>query len=290
MSLPNLDMDALRTLLAVHQLGSLHRAADSIARSQSAVSQQMRKLEEQIGLPLFRRKGRKLALTEAGELVLSYARRILSLNDEAVYAARGTSIDGIVRFGLPEDFADTWLTAALGQFKKNHPAVQVQVAVERNGMLLERLDRGELDLVLAMGYEGRADAHTLATLQMAWIGPAGMKAVPAAQGPLDLALYPLPCLFRRAGIEALDKANISWRAAYTTGSLHSLWSGVEAGLGITLRTLIGLPPSLRQLGAKEGLPPLPSVALCLHDGQGDSAQAVSQLKQVVMQSATSGLR
>ena len=125
---------------------------------------------------------------------------------------------------------------------------------------------------------------------MAWIGPAGMKAIPVAQGPLDLALYPLPCLFRRAGIEALDKANISWRAAYTTGSLHSLWSGVEAGLGITLRTLIGLPASLRQLGAKEGLPPLPSVALCLHDGHGNSAQAVRQLKQVVMQSATSGLR
>ena len=104
MTLPNLDMDALRTLIAADRLGSLNRAADRIGRSQSAVSQQMRKLETQIGQPLFRRQGRGLVPTEAGELMLSYARRILELNDEAVGAIRGAAIDGAVRFGLPGDF------------------------------------------------------------------------------------------------------------------------------------------------------------------------------------------
>lgn len=289
MSLPNLDMDALKTLLVTQQLGTLHRAAERIGRSQSAVSQQMRKLEEQTGQPLFRRHGRGLALTEAGELLLSYARRILDLNDEAIRAIRGASVEGLVRFGLPGDFAETWLPAALGQFKKTHPAVRVEVAVEKNGVLLERLDRGELDLALVMGYENRDDAEHLLTLQMAWIGPIGTEDVLRPNTPLDLALYNPPCFFRRAGIAALDNAHIPWRLAYTTASLQSLWSGVAAGLGITLRTAAGIPSFLRQLGEKDGLPPLPKVELCLHTARNEISPALAQLKKVVMEKATANL-
>ncbi|VVD75972.1 LysR substrate-binding domain-containing protein [Pandoraea fibrosis] len=289
MAQPNLDMDALRTLLATQKLGGLNRAAERIGRSQSAVSQQMRKLEEQVGMPMFRRQGRGLVLTETGELILSYAHRILELNDEAIRAVRGASIEGVVRFGLPGDFAETWLPKALGQFKKTHPRVRVDVAVERNGMLLERLDRGELDLVLAMGYEHRPDAERLATLPMTWIGPAGSGVVLTPGVPLDLALYNPPCFFRRAGISALDSANISWRLAYTTASLRSLWSGVEAGLGITLRTASGMPGTLRRLGEKDGLPPLPSVDLCLHAATDDISPALAQLKRAVVENATANL-
>jgi DNA-binding transcriptional LysR family regulator len=290
MPLPNLDMDALRTLVATQQLGSLNRAAERVGRSQSAVSQQMRKLEEQIGQPLFRRQGRGLVLTESGDLILSYARRILDLNDEAVRAVRGASVEGLVRFGLPGDFAETWLPVALGQFKRTYPAVRVEVAVERNGVLLERLDKGELDLVLVMGYQNRPDAEHLATLQMTWIGPVGSDVVVGSGLPLDLALYNSPCFFRRAGIEALDNANISWRLAYTTASLQSLWSGVAAGLGITLRTAAGIPPSLKRLGEIDGLPPLPTVELCLHTGHRDIPPALAQLKRVVIENATANLR
>jgi len=289
MSLPNLDMDALRTFLATQQLGSLNRAAERIGRSQSAVSQQMRKLEEQVGMPLFRRLGRGLALTESGELVLSYAHRILDLNDEVVRAVRGASIEGVVRFGLPGDFAESWLPKALGQFKKTHPGVRVEVAVERNGALLERLDRGELDLVLAMGYERRADAEHLATLPMTWIGPADTDVVLSPGVPLDLALYHPPCFFRRAGISALDSANISWRLAYSTASLQSLWSGVAAGLGITLRTAAGLPATLRRLGEKDGLPPLPLVELCLHTAPAEMPPALAQLKRAIVENAAANL-
>ncbi|VVD94433.1 LysR family transcriptional regulator [Pandoraea iniqua] len=289
MSLPNLDMDALRTFLATQQLGSLNRAAERIGRSQSAVSQQMRKLEEQVGMPLFRRLGRGLALTESGELVLSYAHRILDLNDEVVRAVRGASIEGVVRFGLPGDFAESWLPKALGQFKKTHPGVRVEVAVERNGALLERLDRGELDLVLAMGYERRADAEHLATLPMTWIGPVDADVVLSPGMPLDLALYHPPCFFRRAGISALDSANISWRLAYSTASLQSLWSGVAAGLGITLRTAAGLPATLKRLGEKDGLPPLPSVELCLHTAPAEMPPALAQLKRAIVENAAANL-
>jgi DNA-binding transcriptional LysR family regulator len=199
------------------------------------------------------------------------------------------SVEGVVRFGLPGDFAETWLPAALGQFKRAHPAVRVDVEVERNGRLLERLDQGEFDLVLAMGHGSRADARRLATLPMTWIGPTELEVGVRAGVPLDLALFNPPCFFRRAGIEALDKASISWRTAYVASSLQSLWAGVKAGLGITLRTSAGIPPSLMRLGESHGLPPLPEVELCLHSKQGTANPALDRLERVVIDTALGNL-
>lgn len=281
MNLPNLDLDVLRTLLAVIELGSLRKAADFVGRSQSAVSQQLRKLEDQIAQPLFRKQGRGLVLTEAGELAVSYGKRLIELNDEAVRAVRGTSMEGAVRFGLPGDFAETWLPVALGKFKRLHKGIRVEIAVDKNGLLLERLDRGELDMVLVMGYEKRDDATQIATMPMSWIGPAETSAPLLNGAPLDLALYNAPCFFRKAGIAALDNANIPWHLAYTTSSLQSLWAGVTAGLGITIRTASGMPDTLRRLDENDGLPPLPSVSLCLHAANRRLPPAATQLWELV---------
>jgi DNA-binding transcriptional LysR family regulator len=289
MKQPNLDMDALRTLVAILRLGSLARAAERVNRSQSAVSQQMRKLEAQLGQPLFRKQGRKVVLTEAGDRVHAYALRILALNDEAVHTVHGASIGGTVRFGLPGDFAETWLPAALGQFKQAHPAVQVDVEVDRNGALLERLDRGELDLVLAMGHARRTDAERLATLPMTWVGAADTARRLRSSEVIDLALYRPPCFFRQAGTTALDKAGIAWRPAFITSSLQSLWAGVAAGLGITLRTSAGIPPGLARLGGRHGLPPLPRVDVCLHGGEDAASPALRQLRRTVTEQALAEL-
>ncbi len=289
MPLPNLDMDALRSLVTILHVGGLARAAERIGRSPSAISQQMRKLESQLGQPLFRKQGRRVVLTEAGDRVHAYARRILELNDEAVHAVLGAAIDGTVRFGLPGDFAESWLPAALGQFRKAYPGVRVDVLVERNGLLLERLDRGELDLVLAMNQGARADAERLATLPMTWIGPAGTSEVLRPGEVLNLALYQPPCFFRQAGTAALDRAGIAWRPAFITASLRSLWAGVAAGLGITVRTGADLPPSLRRLDARHGLPSLPDVELCLHTAPGAPSAALTHLRQAVMAQARTHL-
>src|SRR5271163_2254488 len=133
----NLDIPILRTLVTAQDLGGFGRAAEQVGRSQSAVSLQMRKLERQLGEPLFRKQGRGVVLTEAGDAVLAYARRILELNDQAVAAVRGAAIDGRVRFGMPGDFAETWLPAVLGRFKRAHPAVRIEASVDRNAVLLE---------------------------------------------------------------------------------------------------------------------------------------------------------
>jgi DNA-binding transcriptional LysR family regulator len=289
MPLPNLDMDALRSLVAILHLGGLARAAERIGRSPSAISQQMRKLELQLGEPLFRKQGRRVVLTEAGDRVHAYARRILELNDEAVHAVRGAAIDGTVRFGLPGDFAESWLPTALGQFRKAYPAVRVDVLVEPNRRLLERLDRGELDLVLAMNQSGRADAERLARLPMTWIGPAGTDEVVRSADVLDLALYQPPCFFRQAGTAALDRAGIAWRPAFVTASLHSLWAGVAAGLGITVRTGADLPSTLMRLDERHGLPSLPTVDLCLHTSTSPPSAALTHLRRAVMEQARTHL-
>jgi DNA-binding transcriptional LysR family regulator len=278
----NLDMNVLRTLVTAQQLGGLNRAAKLVGRSQSAVSQQIRKLEEQFGEALFRKQGRGVTLTVAGEIVLGYARRILELNDEAVAAVRGVAIDGSVRFGLPGDFAETWLPMALGRFKRAHPAVRIEASVDRNTTLTDRLDKGELDLALIFGRGARSDAKVLARLPLSWIGPGTGEPIQTAGESLPLAVFDSPCFFREAAIAALDKAAIPWRIAFTSPSLPGLWAAVEAGLGITLRTTVGLPGSLVVLDEGSGFPPLPSIDLSLHDGGRQLAPATSHLKEILL--------
>jgi len=287
----NLDMDVLRTLVTAQQLGSFNRAAGRIGRSQSAVSQQIRKLEEQVGEPLFHKQGRGLALTEAGDVMLAYARRILDLNDEAVVAVRGRAVDGIVRFGLPADFAETWLPTALGRFKRAHPAVRIEAVVDRNRRLLERLDKGELDLVLALGNDARGDAEPVASLPLVWIGPASAEPIWTAGKAIPLAMYESPCFFRQGALTALDRAGLPWRIAFTGPGLHGLWAAVEAGLGITLRTAVGLPAGVRVLGDSVGLPPAPqtALALCLHDGGRPLEPALTRLRSVITETLAENL-
>lgn len=283
MPLINLDLDILRTLVAAQRLGGFNRAAEQIGRSQSAVSQQIRKLEARLGEKLFRKSGRSLEPTEAGETVLSYARRLVELNDEAVAAVRGAAVEGTVRFGLPGDFAETWLPKALGGFKRAHPGVRVEAVVDRNALLIERLDKGQLDLVLALGLTSRDDAERVATLPMAWIGPA-VGSLPWRFGePVPLALFAAPCQFRHAATRALDAAGVAWTITFTSPSLPGLWAAVAAGLGITVRTTAGLPGSLRVLGAAEGLPPMPAIELAMHATGRALSPAAARLKDIMLE-------
>ena len=276
----NLDMDVLRTLVAAQNLGAFNRAAKQVGRSQSAISQQIRKLEERVGQRLFRKQGRGLVLTDAGEIVLAHARRILDLNDDAVAALRGAAINGVVRFGLPGDFAETWLPAALGRFKRAHPTVRVEATVDRNTSLAERLEKGQLDLAVLLSVEPRADSEILATLPMAWIG-AGTVGRDSA--PVPLAVFDPPCLFRAAAVAALDKAGIPWRIEFTSPSLSGLWAAIDAGLGISVRMAASVPDHLITLDERAKLPALPSVHLCLNGAARVLTPAVSRLREILLE-------
>lgn len=286
----NLDMDVLRTLAIAGELGSFRRAAHRVGRSQSAVSQQLRRLEEQVGERLFRKHGRGMIPTEAGDVMLAYARRILGLNDEAIAAVRGHAIEGLVRFGLPSDFAESWLPAALGRFNRAHPAIRIEAVVDRNRRLIERLDAGELDLVLALGNAGRPDAQHVATLPHVWIGARDGEAPRRPREPVPLAVFEAPCFFRKAALAALERRGIPWRIAFVSSSLHGLWAAIEAGLGVTLRTAIGLPAGVTPLvGSGLPRPTEPPISVSLHDGGRPLGPAAAQLRAIVTDELARGL-
>jgi DNA-binding transcriptional LysR family regulator len=281
MQLANLDIDVLRTLAVAMDLGGFRKAAERLGRSQSAVSLQMRRLEERVGRPLFRREGRGLVLTDAGDVVLGYARQILELNDQAVAAARGIAIGGSVRFGVPQDFGDSWLPSVLARFSRTHPSVLIEARVDRANKLVERIAEGGLDLALMWGNPSIANTVTVQRLPMVWIGPKSY-AVPKGD-TVPLALFESPCVFRQPAVEALERTRRPWRLTFTSPSLSGLWAAALAGLGVTVRTVLGLPSPLTVLGRSSGLPKLPQIALSLYTAQPQPPQAVARLRQILIE-------
>ncbi|CAB3878242.1 HTH-type transcriptional regulator HdfR [Achromobacter pulmonis] len=277
------DLDVLRSFVAGVELGSFGRAADRLGRSTSAVSAQLKKLEDQAGVPLLRKAGRGLALTDAGETMLAYARRLLELNDQASVAVRGTRLQGRVRLGLQEDFGEILLPRVLGQFARAHPRVRIEARVARNADLLERVATSELDLALAWDHDAaRPHGLRLAELPLCWIGPAAMDPVRDADGALPLVAFEAPCLFRSRATDALDRAGIAWTAAFISPSLAGLWAAVGAGLGLMVRTPLGLPAGLRVMApGEQGLPSLPPLPLSLYHAQGRPAPVAAALADIV---------
>ncbi|KVE76689.1 LysR substrate-binding domain-containing protein [Burkholderia vietnamiensis] len=330
---PNFDVAALRSLVAGVDLGSFTKAADRVARSSSAVSAQIRKLEEQAGTPLFVKAGRGLALTDAGDAMLRYARRMIELNDEAAAAVRGVNLDGWVRVGLQEDFGEAILPDVLGRFARAHPKVRIEARVARNAELLERLDANQLDLALVWGDPASAslmsrasiDSDAIAQVPMQWIAAVGAGDVgvadagatpdaardgaastaaertpgaPAEQAeqaergePLPLVVFDRPCRFFAAATDALDRAGLPWRVAFTTPSLAGLWAAAAAGLGVTVRSHYGLPASVRALDAAAcGLPALPSLPLMLLRRTSSATPTAERLAQIVTQAVRDATR
>jgi len=288
----NLHMDVLRTFALGFELGSFSRAADRLGRSQSAVSSQLRKLEEQIGKPLVQKAGRGLALTAAGENLLSYAKRILELNDEAVERIGGADVEGWVRLGLPQDFSEAWLPSVLGRFSRAHPKVRIEVQVDRGGPLVEKTLKGELDMALVWG-DGTESPHArhVADFPVAWIGRPDWPGVANGGGePLPLLLFAPPCPFRARGIAALDAAGIAWRLVFTSPSLSGLWAAAEAGLGLTVRTTLAMPATLTAYRTEDsGLPALPPAPLALHYADEEPSPAVTRLADILLETIHDGL-
>jgi DNA-binding transcriptional LysR family regulator len=286
------DLDVLRTFVTGVDMGSFAKAADRLGRSTSAVSAQLKKLEDQLGMPVLRKEGRGMTTTPAGESLLGYARRLLELNDEAASAVRGAELAGSVRLGIQQDFGEQMLTEVLGRYTRVHPQVRIEARVARNSELMELLEGGKLDLALAWD-NGVAAPHAVdvGRLPMRWIGPADATRL-ALDGnarnvhePLPLVMMDAPCIMRSAATRALDQAGIAWRIAFTSPGLSGVWAAAAAGLGLTVRTDLGLPPSLRALDAHDAawLPPLPEVGLRLQRAEAELNPPAQRLHDIVLQ-------
>jgi DNA-binding transcriptional LysR family regulator len=281
------DLDVLRSFVAGMDLGSFAKAADRLGRSTSAVSAQLKKLEEQAGTPIFRKSGRGLALTEAGETMLAYARRLLDLNDEAAAAVAGVELEGWIRLGLQEDFGESLLPEVLGRFARAHPKVKIEARVVRNTELIERVTSGRLDLALAWSDGFRsAYCEKIAEVPMRWIAPAhGEVGWNAGSGePMPLASLEAPCLLRTIATRVLDHSGVPWRISFVSPSLGGLWAATAAGLGLAVRTPLGLPDKVRMLEPDEaGLPLLPKLDLVLHRAEAEPNPAAQRLASIVVQ-------
>nr|WP_298689915.1 LysR substrate-binding domain-containing protein [uncultured Dongia sp.] len=288
MQLTNLDMDVLRSFVTGTELGSFAKAADRLGRSQSAISLQLKKLEEQVGEVLLRKDGRGLALTASGEIMLSYARRLLELNDEALAATRGVAVEGWVRLGLVQDFAESWLPLLLGRFARAHPQIRVDVQVDRGVNLAEAVEKGELDLALCWGDYPSPRRRKVAEIPLRWIGSSDFRLVRGE--PVPLLAFKQPCTFRTRAIEALDAAGMPWRIAFNSPSLAGLYAAVEAGLGVTPRTAEGIPSRLRVLEGDSGLPAMaPAIDLYLHVGAETPPPATERLREALLETLATGL-
>jgi DNA-binding transcriptional LysR family regulator len=272
----NLPTELLRSFVAIVDSGSMLRATERVFVTQSALSLQMKRLEETVLTPLFHRDGRRLVLTSAGQTLLPRAREILALNDRAVVALTGDALAGPARVGLVQDFAETLLSGVLARFSKLNPDTQLQVRVAGSPELLELLGSDRLDVVLCMGPPDDPAAARVA--QMVWHGDEALT----EQAVLPIAILEAPCRFRDAALAALDREGRAYRVALETPSLSALRAAVQAGLAVTCRTALFLPsdPPLEDVG----LPKLPEVAYVRRTNDSPHA-SIEKLSQLVYAAA-----
>ncbi len=257
----NLDLDLLRTLVAIADHETFGAAAETVQRTQSAVTQQMQRLEEQLGLTLFERHGRGKHLTRHGNKLVEYARQLLTLNDEALRVLREGDLTGSLRIGAPHDVADTILPPLLSHIARASPALRLEIHVGRSPFLMESLRRGEIDLTVSTREDSALDGIVLRTSPTIWVCAADF--VYERGTPVPLILADEPSLFRKLSLDALKAAGVPWRSAYLAPSLIGIKAAIRAGLGVTARSIDLLGADMRVLGENDGLPRLPDVTYYL---------------------------
>ena len=226
----NLPTDLLRSFAAIVDAGSMLRATERVFVTQSALSLQMKRLEDLVQTQLFARAGRRLTLTPAGQSMLTHAREILAANDRAVTALNGDVLAGPARIGFVQDFAETLLSGVLARFVRLNPETQLQVRVGNSTELFDLLHAGQMDVVL--GISAQDDPAAVRTAPMKWLGKAALR----RQEVLPLAMLEPPCRFRDAALAALEQAGRPHRIVLETPSLAALRAAVDSGLGLTCRT------------------------------------------------------
>lgn len=272
----DLDTALLRTFVSGVESGGFTRAGDRVHRTQSTVSQQVKKLEEQIGRQLLLRGVRGIELTEDGERLLAYARRILALNDEArqLFAE---DVPELVRIGVPEDYAIEELPLLLGRFARRHPSARLEVRCGLSVQMEAELTAGELDIAVFKRLGSMPAAAGVWRDALNWVAAA--EASPEHLPVLPLVVFNQGCIYRAHAIHVLESQRRAWRVAYTSPNLAGVLAAVRAGLGVAVLSDSALAPGLRRLGAADGLPPLPDSQLVLQARSrlGPAAEAALEL-------------
>lgn len=261
MKQPDLEIDLLRTFVAVAETGSFTSAGDILGRTQSAISQQIRRLEGIVGKSLFNRTSRAVVLSADGELLLAHAYAIIARNDEALRLMTAPPIEGFLRLGVAEDFIPRQLPVLLSRFGKAHPQVRLDLMTGLSTMLVEKLNAGDLDLVIA---KRDAQPHTGRVIwreKLVWIASPDFR--PDVNGTLSLVALPVPCSYRRIMLDVLRAAQLPWRISCTVHSIMGLQAAVIGNLGLSVLGRSFLGPGLVEAPESLALPAMPDTEIAV---------------------------
>ncbi|MGE3920523.1 MAG: LysR substrate-binding domain-containing protein [Gammaproteobacteria bacterium] len=278
----SLDTITLQCYLAVAETRSFTKAAQRVGRTQSAISQQIAKLENLIEKPLVNR-GKELSLTTDGEIFFGYAKRIYELHRESLDRFKEPELQGEIRFGLPEDFASIILSDVLVEFSRMHPLVLLNVECDLTLNLLERFNKKKLDLILIKTNEQQISSKAIhvCSESVEWVGKKELMPSLSNDCPIPLVLSPAPCVYRHNVIETLDKAHIKWRPTYSSASYTGKMAAVRAGLGITAIQRSMIPNYLERLDSNM-LPILNDIHVSLLKSS-ETNKAIESLQYFILQ-------
>ncbi|WP_419909766.1 LysR substrate-binding domain-containing protein [Hoeflea sp.] len=250
-----LDIDQLKTFIAIVDMGSFTRAAGEVNKTQSAVSMQMRRLEERVGKVLFEKDGRINRLTGDGERLLAYARRLVRLNNETLAAFDEEALAGTIRLGTPDDYADRYMPDIIARFAKTNPHVELTITCEPSRDLIEQLNRNELDIALVTHNPKVRNSIMVRSEPLLWVTSLAHSA--HAESPVPLAVGRRDCDWRQLGCAALDSVGRDYSILFTSWSSTVVASAVLAGLAVSLLPESALRPGMRILTPADGFPALP---------------------------------
>jgi DNA-binding transcriptional LysR family regulator len=257
-----LDLELLRSFVSVVDAGGFTRAGERVHRTQSTVSQQIKRLEDEVGQALLHRNGKDVTPTEAGERLLSYARRLLSLAEEARDVVTQPCKEGAVRLGIPEDFAAYRLAKLLATFSRAHPNLRLDVRADQSLLLKRDLERGELDLALFKRDAGEKGGIAVWPEKVHWVTSKNHP-IDSRTASVPLIGFPAGCLYRSRAIHALESAGRGWHMAYTSSSLAGIQAAVAAGMGLSILSEMAIQADHRVLTAKEGFAPIEKTEVAL---------------------------
>ena len=261
--LPLLDLDVLRTFVAIAETGSFTTAATAVFRTPSAVSMQIKKLEDILGRSVFSRDARSVTLTTDGEMLLGYARRMLAINREAVSKFIIPDISGVVRIGSPDDYGERVLPHVLKRFAQSHPSIAVDVVIDQSGNLRRRMDDRELDITLVTKSSRipMNGAEVLLTEPIVWAGAKGGCA--HLKEPLPVSIWEEGCAWRAGALEALGREGRNYRVAYMSAHATGQRSAIMADLAVAPLPKSFLGCDMVELTAKDGLPEIGKYSLAM---------------------------
>jgi DNA-binding transcriptional LysR family regulator len=280
--LVNLDLDLLRAFVTVADTSSFTRAGVRLGRSQPAISLQIRRLENQVGVELFSRNARDVILTAEGQTLLPSANALLRLNDQIIAGLNEGDVEGEVRFGAPEDIATAFLPRILGDFARSHPRVSLAVTCDYTANLLDQLSKGALDLALIKREPMGPDLGVRVWREpLVWVA-----ADPAlAKTPIiPLITAPAPDIYRKRALAALTEQGVAFRIAYTSPSLAGQHAALRAGLGVGVLSATMTPKDLVTLSLDSGLPDMHETEIALVRARGSRSGAADLLSEQVLRS------